>query len=238
MKTRIPESLAAALTFALALGACSGAATEDKNGQAEQPVAEHTASRWVEKLDKNGNGKLELSELPEHKRKWLAAADTDGDGILSPEELRAHRTQHMKRGFAKMDKNQDGFITQDEIGERFFSKLAVADADKDGKLSQAELEKAHADGTLRGPRGFHGKRGDHERGEFGKRRGFGGKMDPQKLIEKLDTNGDGVLELSELPEHAKERLSAADTDGDQRLSAEELRTHFEARKGKRREQSR
>lgn len=49
--------------------------------------------------------------------------------------------------FAAMDKNQDGGITQDELTatDMLHQHFSVADADGDGKLSDAEVSKHRAD---------------------------------------------------------------------------------------------
>ncbi|HVR81734.1 MAG TPA: hypothetical protein VHF02_06600 [Luteimonas sp.] len=49
--------------------------------------------------------------------------------------------------FADMDKNKDGGITHDEIAdtEMLHQHFDEADADHDGKLSQAEVDKHRAD---------------------------------------------------------------------------------------------
>ena len=65
----------------------------------------------------------------------------------------AERAQHAAERFKKADKNSDGFLTQDEVGDKRWAHIQVADANKDGKVSQAELQQAHADGKL-----GHGKR--------------------------------------------------------------------------------
>jgi Ca2+-binding EF-hand superfamily protein len=54
----------------------------------------------------------------------------------------------MQEHFQKADKNGDGFLTADEVGERRWAHIVVADANGDGKISQAELEQAHKDGKL------------------------------------------------------------------------------------------
>jgi predicted outer membrane protein len=51
------------------------------------------------------------------------------------------------------------------------------------------------------------------------------KHDPAKLIEKLDENKNGTLELTELPEHKKRWLEGADTDKNGSLSVQELEAH-------------
>lgn len=56
-----------------------------------------------------------------------------------------------KRGesrFQKADKNSDGFLTADEVGEKRWAHIKVADANADGKVSLAEMKKAKADGKL------------------------------------------------------------------------------------------
>lgn len=49
--------------------------------------------------------------------------------------------------FATMDKNQDGSVTQDELTatDMLHQHFSVADADGDGKLSEAEVSKHRAD---------------------------------------------------------------------------------------------
>ena len=65
----------------------------------------------------------------------------------------ADRQQHAADRFKKADKNADGFLTEAEVGDKRWSHIQVADANKDGKVSQAELVQARADGKL-----GHGKR--------------------------------------------------------------------------------
>ncbi len=65
------------------------------------------------------------------------------------------RAQHAAEHFKKSDKNNDGFLTQDEVGEKRWAHIQIADTNKDGKVSQVELQQAHADGKL-----GHGRHGD------------------------------------------------------------------------------
>ena len=70
---------------------------EDKRVTVEE-LADHNVkpkrppklSATIAKLDKNGNGALDLAELTERNRKKYASADTNKDQQLSIEELRAH----------------------------------------------------------------------------------------------------------------------------------------------------
>jgi len=56
--------------------------------------------------------------------------------------------------FKQADKNSDGFLTKDEVGDERWARLKVADANQDGKVSHDEMKQARKDGKL--PHG-HGK---------------------------------------------------------------------------------
>lgn len=66
----------------------------------------------------------------------------------TPEE----RAERAAERFRKADKNNDGFLTRDEVGDKRWDRIKVADANNDGKVSKAELEQAFKDGKL----GHHG----------------------------------------------------------------------------------
>src|SRR5258706_9623774 len=66
----------------------------------------------------------------------------------SPEE----HAEHAAERFQRADKNNDGFLTRDEVGDKRWEHIKVADANNDGKVSKAEMEQAFKDGKL----GHHG----------------------------------------------------------------------------------
>ena len=222
MRTSILTSVVSGW-IGLTLAACSGATAEpvDQSAQAETarlsapPVGAPSAqadgkggearhgrgkrgapdpAELVKRFDQNGDGMLQVSELPEHMKKFLGQADTNGDGVItiaeltasedklraehlamvdtnhdgqiSPEERRAAFEQFAQKRFAKLDKNNDGALTADEVGPKRWAHLSVADADKNGSITEAEIKTAVAAGTLKFPhhgRGFAGH-GDSERG--------------------------------------------------------------------------
>ena len=59
-----------------------------------------------------------------------------------------HQGEGKGARFQKADKNHDGFLTKDEVGERRWDHIKVADANNDAKISQAEMQQAHKDGKL------------------------------------------------------------------------------------------
>ena len=78
----------------------------------------------------------------------LALAETPARPSCAGHEGKGHDGKGQGAHFKKADKNSDGFLTKDEVGEKRWSRIQVADANKDGKVSQPELQQAHKDGKL------------------------------------------------------------------------------------------
>ena len=223
MRTSILGSVVTGF-IALSLAACSGANVEpvDQSTQSGaalnappagsataaadasgRPDGEHhrggrrgppDPAEMVKRFDKNADGKLEVSELPEHMQKFMGKADTNGDGVITVDELKAGeekmRAEHLAKvdtdhdgkvspeerkaafekfaeeRFAKMDKNNDGALSKDEVGDKRWEHLSVADADKNGSVTREEIKTAVAAGTLKFPHRGHGH-GHGPRGQGG-----------------------------------------------------------------------
>lgn len=122
----------------------------DKNG--ELSAAEiAVAATALKTLDKNSDGKLSAEEL----------RPNFGEG--GPGGARAEGDAEAVARFMSNDKNGDGKLTAEELPERMKGVMARADADKDGFLTKAELEKALANPPERregGPRRERGERGE------------------------------------------------------------------------------
>lgn len=102
--------------------------------------------------------------------------------------------------FSSLDANKDGLLVADEVSEsqkRFFDRLLRAgDENEDGKLSKAEYQ-----ATLKEDEQPVG------RPEANGRPGGGrGQFEPGAIFDRLDTNKDGKLTKSELPEQARDRM--------------------------------
>jgi hypothetical protein len=83
----------------------------------------------------------------------LAAVGTSALALAEPAQPRCeghegHGGKDKGAHFKKADKNGDGFLTKDEVGEKRWSRIQVADANKDGKVSQPEMQQARKDGKL------------------------------------------------------------------------------------------
>ena len=149
-----------------------GPADANKDGVlTQEELAAHRAAMDAERrdpaatirrFDANGDGRLAVSELPEHLQARLAVADIDANGFLSLQELTAARDAMEQQRFARKDRNGDGAITEDEAGPRRWEHLKVADTDGNGKITLAEIDRAIDNGTLHLP--HHGHHGHHGHG--------------------------------------------------------------------------
>ena len=102
-------------------------------------------------IDANGDGNLTLEEFRTMRDSQFAAHDANGDGSLDLDEFHAawrNRTEQMLR---RLDANEDGVLTSDEmpkprISERIFNRM---DADSDGMITQEEFESARRENNGR-----------------------------------------------------------------------------------------
>jgi len=138
---------------------------------------EHRYEHLLKRADKNGDGKLQTSELPARMAARFGDADANHDGVLgkeelaakkaslraghlakidanhdgkvSPEERSAARQGRIAERFSRMDKNGDGQVGAGEVGPGRWSHLVAADADKSGGVSFAEMQRAITAGKLK-----------------------------------------------------------------------------------------
>lgn len=227
--TRSTDSLSRALTvaaFGLGLAAGMGAAMAPASAQAE---ATPRADRLFERLDADDSGGVTKSELQAAALKRFDAMDADGDGKISRAEVSAIADKHEARreGLAEkradkvldradFDKNGSLSKTEYETALAAASQtirdrapaFAKADADGDGKVTRAEIEKLSA---LRDA--------DHARDRDRGARILG-------RFDKADADDDGVVTKAEFLDSAfAERLdrlmARADADKNGSISRSE-----------------
>ncbi len=231
-------------------GADTGASAGSSLTVANAPQAEAGArfrhapdpARMIQRFDANHDGALQLTELPAPMQARIGEADTNHDGVLAVDEITAHRAARRANHFARIDANHDGAVTVDEVGPDRWTHLSAADADHDSRVTQAEFETAFTSGVLRprpgGPEGReghggmghgwmgHGGMGPGGMGHGGMGPGGMGRghhaPNPARMIQRFDANGDGALQLTELPAPMQTRMSDADADHNGVITEAEL----------------
>jgi Ca2+-binding EF-hand superfamily protein len=157
-----------------------------------------------QQLDKNGDGKLTADEIAEEQKRFferqLRVGDQNRDGALSREEFlqasrpaanpsvplgplggpggRPGQAGDLRQRFEMLDRNRDGKLTLEELPEPFRDRMKPL-FDRLGK-QEISLD------------------------EYGRMAGGppGGRPEPGELFNRLDRNGDGKLEKTELPAEA------------------------------------
>ncbi len=131
--------------------------------------------------------------------------------------------------FQELDKNKDGVVAADEIGEdraKYFKRLLrVGDQDKDGQLSKEEFVNA----TKPQETPVEVVSEEAVGGKSNKKKPKGNKQNPGKILKRLDKNKDGVIsrdeaEADNLPERLKKRVARLfEKSGKDELTLKDLR---------------
>ena len=170
------------------------------------------AERLVKRLDKPGNGYVTQDEFIAAAQQRFARLDRNGDGKLTPDELPFGRSwkggdgaangngkgaAFAEQRFEKLDANHDGVVTIDEYVAAATALFKQFDTAGTGKVTAAEIEAS----PKTQERALHVA---------------------NRMVEHMDTNGDGTVSKDEFLAAAKTRFSKLDKNGDGYLDAGEV----------------
>ncbi|MBX3411241.1 MAG: EF-hand domain-containing protein [Pirellulales bacterium] len=197
----------------------------------------------LREFDKNGDGKIELDEVPEERQQMfemvLDRFDKNDDDAMDLNEIAEAAREFGQAGgrgpaggpgpagagpgsdgppgppplLVALDADGDGTLSAQEI-ENASSALQRLDKNGDGRLTRNEL--------MPPPPGA-GR-------TFSRDRGPDAPGNPEQLVRRLmngDKNGDGKLQKEELPERMRQRFDRMDANGDGALDADELKNAAE-----------
>jgi Ca2+-binding EF-hand superfamily protein len=136
MRTKTSAAALAVLTLSVSATLLGGPAF------ATEPYFPMAEKRFA-RLDANKDGKLVPEELAPVVKKRVAAMDGDGDKALTVSEIDAALQRRIERRrdriMSLLDANKDGKITEAEMDAVLNDMFDKADTDDDGAVNLAEI---------------------------------------------------------------------------------------------------
>lgn len=179
-------------------------------------VASKDISTVLDEMDTDKDGKLSLEELLKDMEQW-------GESEEESKEEKEARVLVEKEKFSVADRDRNGVLDQGELPALFYPEVDDAVLEITAKEALKQKDRDH-DGKLSNKEFWEGDVVDGEDLEI--------TEEERADFTKLDKNGDGFLDLSELKvwesgkfhteEAMKSMFEIADKDHDLHLSADEL----------------
>lgn len=123
-----------------------------EKGSDEIRAAAHFLSLYRNHLDCENLGYIQTGEADEHFAPIFLSNDTDRSKRLSLTELQSNSSPIDRDligvGFAKMDRDKDGWATADELRIYLNNAVTLIDSNADGDVYPAEYEYAMKTGTV------------------------------------------------------------------------------------------
>lgn len=185
-------------------------------------------SPMLEKADTNQDGLIQLSEFTTMADQKFSKMDADGNGLVTKEERQAAKQQKREdralKQFAKADADGNGSISETEFmaarAARADHMKQKRDVNGDGQVDQEDRDARKAKFKK-----MHKKMKDmkgHKKDQHASKRA------------KVDTNGDGAVDLAEHQVATLARFERMDKNADGVLSADEQRRPKGKHHGKKR----
>ncbi|MDW4500153.1 hypothetical protein R5H30_19355 [Sulfitobacter sp. D35] len=94
-------------------------------------VAQTFSEADLQKLDKDGDGRVSRAEYQEFANFAFGSMDANRDGSLTPAEMEAHLANDL---ISELDADSSGTVSTSEFGQHMADNFAGADRDADGFL--------------------------------------------------------------------------------------------------------
>ncbi|HEY0942110.1 MAG TPA: hypothetical protein VGE08_18615 [Steroidobacter sp.] len=146
-------------------------------------------------MDKDGDGKVSAAEHAEGTRMLFGKMDTNQDGVLTEDEMDAAHASRMGKGHS----NQQSASRGEGPGEQRMGDKKAYDPSGTGKAMPKQMSSAQKIAAM--DTDNDGKLTEEEHAAGAK-----------KMFSKMDSDGDGVLTAQELRDGERSMVTASDTD--------------------------
>ena len=128
--------------------------------------------------------------------------------------------------FTRMDQNNDGQLSADEVPNRLMKRMQQIDTDQSDTISKKELvvafQKRNQSNMQNGSPMQRRKNGERGKMSDDMKKKTIQELSPEALLSRLDKNNDQMVSIEEVPKRMKEKFSKLDSDGDNQLNTKEL----------------
>lgn len=137
--------------------AVAAMANDHRDGARERDrgAASFRAGERFARADTDGDRMISLDEFQAGATERFTTLDADGDGSVTAAEIVAERQlraeERAERRIARIDTNEDGVLSLEEMTAASEARFARMDRDEDGSLEPRELRRA-----------WRGERGDRD----------------------------------------------------------------------------
>jgi Ca2+-binding EF-hand superfamily protein len=165
----------------------------------------------LEKMDRNGDGRISLDEYLAEAGAHFKAIDGAGKGSIDAADIAsspaavARIDRRAERIVSRLDSAGAGYVTADEFGAAARKRFARLDRNGDGKLSADEL------GTRGHGYARSGRRSNADAGTFARQR-----------FDQIDANHDSIVTIDEYVAAATAMYAEFDTQHNGRVTAAEI----------------
>jgi Ca2+-binding EF-hand superfamily protein len=208
--------------------------------QAAGPFMLPGAGRMFDRADTDKNGTLSEAEVLASAATIFERRDSNKDGAIDTADARPHKGKNWGKGhkgkggeeraermLKRLDANNDGKVSQDEMLQRASETFQRFDTDKNGEVTKAEVDARHeafrdARKAFREVKATDGEAREAARKTLSEARfdRMGGRM-----FERADADKNGTLTKVEMETAAAAMFKQRDRNGDGFITADEMGKH-------------
>ncbi|MDX3926579.1 MAG: EF-hand domain-containing protein [Shinella sp.] len=179
------------------------------------------AGRMFDRADTDKSGSLSESEVVAAADMMFKRRDHDGDGFINVADLRdgkgrQNREQRAERMLKRLDADNDGKVSQEELLQRASATFQRLDTDGNGEVNKEELKAKRAEfrEARRAFREIKATGADVTEAREKLRESGVGMLPGARRFDRTDADKNGAISKTEMETAASDMFKRMDKDGD------------------------